>query len=389
MVDLLVTGLDLGTGLEVHAGDRQSWEWHSKGHNGDRTLVCLQCYASADVPGGPRVVALVPKGRRGGRRRQHFAHPPGMAPPGGRHGREGAWHAEGKQRMRRWAETRGARARVEAWTPDRRRRSDVAVTLPDCRRVAIEVELGAVSDAEWLARHRDYARAGIADVWLWHEATWVPRVLFDAGQPGWILDLGNDRLGLLHAQPCPVTGASQPDPPGCGQVHWPPCCGDQLDTVWMPLASVQLTPGGISPLPTAAAEIARRAAKAAATVARAARPAPAGMRRDQDPWRRPVVPAISSLGRGTGDGAIHQVFRYDARPPWTDPDTWWYLCDECGRSRISGAELNASPVSHIVATPEQLTSAGRPLVSYVRHGGVIAQADEEAPADQIGLDRPH
>ena len=81
--DLLVVGLDLVTGLEVHAGDRRTEEWRKKGHNGDRTLVCLACYEGADLPGGPRVVALVPKGREGGARQQHFAHPPGMAPPGG------------------------------------------------------------------------------------------------------------------------------------------------------------------------------------------------------------------------------------------------------------------------------------------------------------------
>jgi hypothetical protein len=68
-MDLLVTGLDLDSGLEVHAGDRQTWEWHAKGHNGDHTLICLQCHTSGDAPGAPQVVALVPKGRSGGRRR--------------------------------------------------------------------------------------------------------------------------------------------------------------------------------------------------------------------------------------------------------------------------------------------------------------------------------
>lgn len=132
----------------------------------------------------------------------------------------------------------------------------MAVTLPDGTKVAIGVLLGAVSDAEWLARHPDYAQAGIADVWLWHERAWVPRVVFDAGQPGWVMDLDNDRLGLLYAHPHPVPGVPQSGQPGCGQVHWPPCAGDQLGTLWMPLDSAQLVPGGISPSHRAAAQIA-------------------------------------------------------------------------------------------------------------------------------------
>jgi len=36
--DLLVVGLDLVTGREVHAGDRHTEKWYEKGHNGDRTL---------------------------------------------------------------------------------------------------------------------------------------------------------------------------------------------------------------------------------------------------------------------------------------------------------------------------------------------------------------
>jgi hypothetical protein len=89
-------------------------QWHRKGHNGDRTLVCAECYTSPGPRGGPRVVPLVPKGREGGARHQHFAHPPGMAPPSGRHHPETVWHAEAKQRICRWARALGAQARVEA-----------------------------------------------------------------------------------------------------------------------------------------------------------------------------------------------------------------------------------------------------------------------------------
>ena len=182
--DLLVVGLDLVTGREVHAGDRRTEKWYEKGHNGDRTLVCLACYEGADLLDGPRTVALVPKGREGGARRQHFAHPPGMAPPGGQHSPESLWHAESKQAIREWAEAQGFTAWVEARTADGRRRSDVEIILPDGHHLAVELQRGELSDAEWIARHEDYARAGITDLWLYHPDTRVPRIVFWYRQPG-------------------------------------------------------------------------------------------------------------------------------------------------------------------------------------------------------------
>jgi Competence protein CoiA-like family len=376
MVDLLVVGLDLETGQEVHASSRPAWEWRLKGHNGNQTLVCLDCYIGADLPGGPQPVALVPKGRLGGACRTHFAHPPGMAPPGG-HGRETIWHAQGKQRMRRWALARGAAARVEAYTADRRRRSDVAVTLQAGQRVAIEVQLGAISDADWLARHHDYAMAGITDVWLGHSSTWVPRVAFVAGQPGWILDLDHDRLGLLYARPATPAGLRQPDGPGCGQVHWPPCCGDPLGTQWMPLETAQLTPDGIQPSAHAAADLARQATAIRAITDQAARAAAekappqsrTAMARDREPAGPPPAPGPAELELSAGQlRQPHRAIRYDARPPGSDPDTWWYRCDQCGRSGITGAELDAGPIIHMVPTLESRTH-GLPLVRDVPHGG--------------------
>ena len=140
VADVLVVGLDLVTGLDVHAEDRKTLEWRKKGHNGDQTLVCLACYQGADLPDGPRVVALVPKGKEGGARCRHFAHPPGMAPPPGRHNPESLEHARGKQALRGWAMDQGFPARVEARTADGRRRSDVGVILPGGARVAIELQ---------------------------------------------------------------------------------------------------------------------------------------------------------------------------------------------------------------------------------------------------------
>jgi hypothetical protein len=52
MTDLYVPGLDLSTGLAVDAVDRNVWEWRRKGHNGDGTLVCLECYQGDGRPTG-------------------------------------------------------------------------------------------------------------------------------------------------------------------------------------------------------------------------------------------------------------------------------------------------------------------------------------------------
>jgi len=52
VAELYVPGLDLSTGLAVDAGDREVWEWRKKGHNGDGSLVCLECYRAPTVPAG-------------------------------------------------------------------------------------------------------------------------------------------------------------------------------------------------------------------------------------------------------------------------------------------------------------------------------------------------
>ena len=164
MSDLYVSGLDLSTGRVVLADEREVWEWHKKGHNGDRTLVCLECFHGADSPdGAQRLVPLVPRGRIGGVRQRHFAHPPGMAPAGG-HSPETAWHWQTKHRLCRWVEkATGASARTEAWTAQGKRRSDVAVTFPDGARLAIEVQFGQITDNELLARRDDYIARGLAN----------------------------------------------------------------------------------------------------------------------------------------------------------------------------------------------------------------------------------
>ena len=60
--------------------------------------------------------------------------------------------------------------------------------------------------------------------------------------------------------------------------------------------------------------------------------------------------SLSQLRARRDNGQIlgeHEAFRYDAFPPWTNPDTWWY---RCGDDQITGARLKASPVIHVIAT---------------------------------------
>jgi Competence protein CoiA-like family len=362
LTDVLVIGLDLATGLEVHAEDRKTLEWRKKGHNGDQTLVCLACYQGAELPDGPRVVALVPKGKECGARCRHFAHPPGMAPPSGRHHPESLEHAHGKQALRRWATEQGFTARVEARTVGGRRRSDVEVILPGSARVAIELQCSEITDAEWLDRHEDYVRTGITDVWLWGPGVWIPRVVFRYGQPGWRFDLESGKIALVYARPDPAGVAAASMAPECVIVHSPPCPGDRLGLLWMPLASARLRPDGIEPSAEATAGLALLAAGVARELASrqsraaAARHARADLTRP--PGRPPVTESADVRKENCQLRHEHEAVRYDAFPPWTDPDTWWYLCAGCGDDRITGAKLTASRVIHVVATYER-TSTGR------------------------------
>jgi hypothetical protein len=381
VADMLVIGLDLATGLEVHAEGRKTVEWWRKGHNGDRTLVCLACYQGADLPDGPRVVALVPKGKEEGVRRQHFAHPPGMAPPSGRHNPESLEHARGKQVLRGWAAAQGFTARVEARTADGRRRSDVEVILAGGARVAIELQCSEITDAEWLDRHEDYVRAGITDVWLWGPGVWIPRVVFRYGQSGWRFDLESGKIALVYARPDPAVVAAVPTAPECAIVHSPPCPGDRLGLLWMPLTSARLGPDGIEPSAEAAAGLARLAADAARELATRQARAAAVRRAREDLTRPPGGPPVTESADARRENCQlrreHKAVRYDAFQSWTDPDTWWYLCDECGDDRITGAKLKASRIIHVVATYER-TSTGRHEVVQRRYGADVSEPGQAA-----------
>jgi hypothetical protein len=251
--------------------------------------------------------------------------------------------------------------------------------------VAIEVQLGEISDTQWLARHRDYAQAGIADVWLWHQTIWVPRVLFAHHQPGWLLDLNAGQIGLIHAQPARATTYTEHESPECGQTHWPPCPQDRLGVRWMPLVSAQLTHQGIQPSPQAAAGLANRAAKprkhAAASAKQAARPR-TSVRDNQ------VTASMPATGRTPDERSqpgqtrqAHRAFRYDAFPPWADPDAWWFYCDTCARS-FTGTEIKANPNIHAVPSAGPLTSTGQQLISYTQYGSTPPQPISQNPAAQ-------
>jgi hypothetical protein len=246
--DPIVIGLDLRTGLEVSVRDRSTAAWRTRGYNGDQTLVCLHCYTSS---GGRRVVPLVPKGRVGGKRQAHFAHPPRHRPESGHHGPETSWHSQGKQFIRDWALAAGAAsAQVEAFTPDGRRRSDVNITLPSGARIAVEVQQRLLRDEQWQQRHRDYLANGIRDIWLWSPAPEcrVPRLLYGHDQPGWLLDVEHERVGLVVGEPHERSERWWEH----GHLehyarHWPPCLNDKTTVIWMKLADIRLTDDGVQP----------------------------------------------------------------------------------------------------------------------------------------------
>lgn len=345
MAEPYVSGLDLSTMRVVQPDERNTWQWREKGHNGDGTLVCLECYHGSGTPDGKRhLVPLVPKGKVNGARRQHFAHPPGMAPVGG-HSPETAWHWEVKHRLAQWvAESAGASAQVEAWTTDGRRRSDVEVRFADGARLAIEVQLSPMTDTELLARRADYARLGTALVWVWPSGEKVPHVLFQFGEPGWVFDPAKDQLGLVCGQPhlswpADRTTARNRSP------HWPPCPGDKTEVRWMPLSSVRLTKRGFQP----SAEVTARLQEEAADAARHAEA------------ERAAAHNADTLTRSTrGSGNLqavrarrpsswqpsrpHLALRIDAHPPWSHPLARLYWCSRCGF--LTGGQLSSSSIPH-------------------------------------------
>ncbi|MET8680957.1 competence protein CoiA family protein [Streptomyces sp. NPDC004647] len=245
--DLLVVGFDLESGEEVHVGERPAHQWHRLGFHGTRTLVCFYCFRGIDAPPGTRVALLV-RGRTGGRVRFHFAHPPGRAPHGGHHP-ETVWHLTTKHLLARWARTQPSvtDVRLEQWTPEHTRRADVWVRLSDGSQLALEAQRALLPDHAWTARHRDYAAAGIRDVWLWLPGLDVPHVVFDHGLPVWFFRPENRLIGGAFGQPHPRTGRWWEAPDlSIYALHHPPCPRDRLDRLRIPLDQMSLDRDGLT-----------------------------------------------------------------------------------------------------------------------------------------------
>jgi len=143
----------------------------------------------------------------------------------------------------------------------------------------------------------------------------------------------------------------------------------------MPLAAARLAAEGIEPSADAAAELARRAETVRLRAETARQATSPGARRTRADRPAVTIPAPrpSDSAQQNGNAAPpHYAFRYDAFPPWTDPDTWWYCCDACGNSQITGAELKASSIIHIVKIAGTKKS-GQLEIIQLRFGGGTAQ----------------
>jgi hypothetical protein len=274
--DLLVVGLDLETGREVHLTEPTVDYWRERDYMGRRTLVCALCHAGLDAEPGT-CVPLVVRAKTHGLRRPHFAHPPGQAPVGGHHP-ESVWHLSTKAVLAAWAHRQPgvADVAVECWTPDRARRSDVRVYFGDGGQIALEAQATVLTDREWLARHADYHRQNITDVWLWHPGIRPHWVAVHHGQSMWELDPVQEvaylLLGAAHDRPARWWATLNQH---LYVQHEPPCVGDTLLRRELPLSTIALTANGLVLPDSVHREIseARTSAREAAERARPARTA--------------------------------------------------------------------------------------------------------------------
>ncbi|MCZ1012269.1 competence protein CoiA family protein [Streptomyces lydicus] len=245
--ELLVVGLDLETGRQVHIDEQPMDQWRQLGYAHRESVVCAACFSGMDdVTAGTRV-PLVPKGRIGGSRRFHFAHPPGMAPPGGHHP-ETLWHLEAKLLLERWARAlpNVSEVRQEQWIPTRDRRADVHVHLADGSRLALEAQTSLISDQLWQARHRSYTTAGIQDIWFMRPGTSLPHVLFAEQAPLCILDLAERTVHVVWGKPHLHSGRWwEAGDLTVFALHHPPCPGDDIHEERVPLAELGLSTRGL------------------------------------------------------------------------------------------------------------------------------------------------
>jgi hypothetical protein len=62
----------------------------------------------------------------------------------------------------------------------------------------------------------------------------------------------------------------------------------------------------------------------------------------------------------------HDAFKYESRPPWTNPDTWRHYCETCNLT-LTLADLKTSPITHIVPTAAPSPITGQLQISYIRY----------------------
>lgn len=227
------------------------------------------------------------------------------------------------------------------------------MTFPGGARMAIEVQLGRVTDTQLLVRRADYAREDIALVWVWESERRIPHVLFRFGEPGWVFDPAADRTGLA----CGRAHAGHP-PGGTAErhqsAHWPPCPGDDLEVRWMPLADVRLTKSGFLPSPGVTA----RLEEEAAAVAQRVQDEQAARRASAAASLKPTIDFLNSPdSRAYPQPPVqpswpHLALRIDARPPWSHPLGRLYWCPQCD-DYLTGAQLQSSPVLHDIPGPDR------------------------------------
>jgi hypothetical protein len=260
-------------------------------------------------------VPLVYVGKAYGKVRPHFRHYPGLGPPGGHHP-ETVWHHTAKQLIARWARSLPgvAEASVEHRTADGRRRSDVHIRLDNGTRLAIEVQQQPLTDRDWLARHHDYAAAGVIDVWLWHPNVGVPGIAVGQPQCDWQLSADLRQVGI----PIAAGHARSPDGPEAVSgkpvevEHHPPCPGDDLVFRWVPLRKLPLSPAGLG-LPDDVDADLRHAANSWRSKPTILDPhLPTAARVLRQPADSPkFLPPSTGFGR-------HELHRVDACPPAAD-----------------------------------------------------------------------
>ena len=117
--------------------------------------------------------------------------------------------------------------------------------VKDGTKVALEAQRKLLTDDGWRARHRDYARQGVVDVWFWQPRVHFPHVVLDEGLPVWFYSVSKREAGTALGRPHPRVHHwwRAPDLAVYG-LHHPSCALDELERVTMPLDTLGLGPGG-------------------------------------------------------------------------------------------------------------------------------------------------